>query len=83
MARLIQQGEFIGRGERPAAAALEAELPDDWVIICNKQLVQGGSTQEVDFVVIARHAIFVIDEKSWAGVIRGNDVPGCFLVGTR
>jgi hypothetical protein len=65
LAKLIQSGEFIGRGERATAARLEAELPDDWVIISNKQLVNpDGSSREVDFIVVGDHVVFTIDEKA-------------------
>ncbi|NLS90940.1 MAG: protein kinase [Planctomycetaceae bacterium] len=72
--RLIQVGPFVGVGERKAAECLDRELPGGWRIICNKELVDpDGSTREVDFIVVAPHTIFIIDEKSWSGAIHGNE----------
>jgi hypothetical protein len=43
-------------------------------VICNKEVVTPqGSTYEVDFVIIADHSVFVINEKSWSGRIYGNE----------
>lgn len=39
MAELICLGEFISDGEKQAARSLQNELPDDWVVICNKTFV--------------------------------------------
>lgn len=74
MARLYKGNPFVGRGEEQAAAFLEAQLPGAWSIICNKELVDPrGSTREVDFIIVAQHTIFVVDEKSWSGAIHGNE----------
>jgi hypothetical protein len=74
MAQLIKAGDFVGRGEEPTALHLEQNLPRTWTIICNKELVDPtGSSREVDFIVLAPNAIFVIDEKSWGGEIYGNE----------
>ncbi|MBI3471251.1 MAG: NERD domain-containing protein, partial [Candidatus Solibacter usitatus] len=73
MAEIIQMGSFITPSERATAAKLK-ELPDNWTVICNKELVTpSGLTCEVDFVVLASHLVFVIDEKSWSGDIYGNE----------
>ena len=73
MARLVQFGEFVGPGERLTAAYLETHLPDDWVVICNKELVApDGTTRETDFVIVARNVVFVVEEKHWAGRIDGD-----------
>ena len=74
MAQLHRVNPFVGRGEEKAAAFLEAQLPGAWSIICNKELIDPrGSTREVDFIIVAQHTIFVIDEKSWGGAIHGNE----------
>ncbi len=73
MAKLIQSGEFIGTGERATAARLEIDLPEDWVIISNKQLVNpDGSSREVDFIVVGNNVVYVIDEKAYRGTIAGS-----------
>jgi serine/threonine protein kinase len=65
--------EFITASERDAAKKLQS-LPDSWTVICNKEIVSpAGVTYEIDFVIIADHLVFVIDEKSWSGDIYGNE----------
>src|SRR3990170_6879042 len=74
MATLIKVNPFVGRGEETAAAYLEAQLPGAWSIICNKELVDPcGSTREVDFIIVAQHTVFLVEEKSWSGAIHGNE----------
>ena len=63
MARLVRAGEFVGRFEIKAAKYLEQHLPASWVVICNKSLVRGESTREVDFIIVGEHAVFVVEEK--------------------
>lgn len=73
MAEIIQFGKFITASEREAASRLK-ELPASWTVICNKEVVTpAGDTYEVDFIIIAEHVIFAIDEKSWSGDIYGNE----------
>ncbi len=73
MAELVQMGLFITASERRAAEELR-KLPDQWVVVCNKELVSpAGTVYEVDFIVVGDHAVLAIDEKSWAGQIRGNE----------
>jgi len=74
MARLVLAGGFVGPGEERAARYLEKNLPNPWVVICNKELLNpNGSPREVDFIVVGKHVVFVVEEKSWAGPIHGND----------
>jgi hypothetical protein len=80
MAELRNAGEFVGRGERKAANYLKDRLPTGWTVICNKSLVSGETTREVDFIIVGEHAVFVVEEKSWSGQIRG-DENGWFLDG--
>lgn len=73
MAEIIQFGKFITASEREVASRLK-ELPANWTVICNKEVVTpAGDTYEVDFVIIADHVIFAIDDKSWSGDIYGNE----------
>ena len=66
-------GTFATEGEKRAAEVLK-QLPDSWLIICNKTLpIRDGRSYEMDFVVIGKRWIFLLDEKSWRGNIRGND----------
>lgn len=72
MAEMIYAGEFATESEKRAAAIL-AKLPDDWVVICNKMLATHGRTSEIDFIIIGRRLVFMLDEKSWVGNITGTD----------
>jgi len=73
MAEIVKAGEFATEGERRAAGEL-ANLPADWIVICNKMLpTSNGRTFEIDFIVIGKRHVFLIDEKSWYGQIRGSD----------
>jgi len=74
MAELITQGSFVSIGEERAAQRLAAELPQKWLIICNKCFVSPRGEQfEVDFIIVGRHGLFVADEKSIRGEVRGNE----------
>lgn len=73
MARLVMKGEFVGPGEELSAAYLERTLPYGWVVICNKEIPRERSSREVDFIVVASHCIFVLEEKHWWGEIAGNE----------
>ncbi len=73
MADLISAGSFATEGERKAAKQLQ-HLPSTWTVICNKILpTSDGRSYEIDFIVIGNYWVFLLDEKSWRGKIRGND----------
>ena len=74
MAELLSAaGSFATEGERRAAAVLK-QLPNSWLVICNKTLsTSNGRSFEMDFVVVGKRWVFLLDEKSWRGRIRGND----------
>ncbi|HEU5373877.1 MAG TPA: NERD domain-containing protein, partial [Ktedonobacteraceae bacterium] len=72
MAQLISAGAFATEGEHRAAEMLK-QLPDNWVVICNKVLPKGDRSHEIDFIVIGTRWVFLLDEKSWRGKIHGND----------
>jgi len=76
MAELISAGpaSFATEGERQAAVLLQQQLPSDWIVICNKVFpLNNDSSFEIDFIIIAKRWIFLLDEKSWGGRIRGDD----------
>lgn len=78
MAELIQAGDFATAGEKLTAQTLRDGLPSDWTVIANKLLpLRDGRNFEIDFIVIARHHIFVLDEKAWGGRITGNSQSWC------
>ena len=70
--------EPIGRpkhkGEASGVNFLVKKLPDDYVVVSNVDLPTGrhGRTFDHDVVVIAPHAIFTVELKSWGGLITGN-----------
>lgn len=74
MAELINgASSFATEGERRAAEVLR-QLPADWLVICNKTLpLSGGRSFEMDFVVVGKRHVFLLDEKSWRGKIIGNE----------
>lgn len=72
MARLIVADEWVGRGEKKAAAVFERDLPGDWTVIAGKKLPDQDAS-DVDFIIIGENRIFVVEEKAWHGVIVVND----------
>ena len=73
MAELIMMGSFVTVSERQAAQVLRG-LPEKWIVVCNKEIISpSATTYEVDFIIVADHNVFVIDEKSWRGAIHGNE----------
>ena len=74
MAKIFSVGDFATSGERRVAEELE-KLPNAWIVICNKTLVANNRRSfEIDFIVIGDQWVFLLDEKSWQGHIRGNDM---------
>ncbi|MGH8542621.1 MAG: protein kinase domain-containing protein [Gammaproteobacteria bacterium] len=71
MALLIKLGDFVGPGEEKTATYLQKNLPDDWVVVCNKELVRPASVRELDFIIVGQHSIFAVEEKHWWGSIHG------------
>lgn len=69
----------INAGEKRLMDYLEANLPDDFYLIPNIELVSTNTknnlTQywEYDLIVVAPHAIFNIENKDWRGRIEGDD----------
>ena len=66
--------DFVGPGERLTAQHFQDHLPDSWVVICNREIVQPSlRTREIDFIVVGDHGVYVVEEKHWHGRILGND----------
>ncbi|SHI54554.1 methylation-associated defense system protein kinase MAD6 [Flavobacterium haoranii] len=69
----------VNAGEQKLMDFLEVNLPDDFFLIPNIELVSTNSynnqTQywEYDLIVVAPHAIFNIENKDWRGRIEGDD----------
>ena len=73
-AKLIPLGEPAHDAEREAIYFLAHNLPDGYTVYSNPWLVErSGAIYELDTVVVAPHAIYVVEIKSYRGRIEGND----------
>jgi serine/threonine protein kinase len=73
-AKLIQIGEPAHDAERQALRFLVEGLPESFTVYGNAWLVErSGVVYELDAVVVAPHAIFVVEIKSYRGRIEGTD----------
>lgn len=69
----------VNAGEEKLLKFLEVNLPDDFYLIPNIELVStnphNNQTQywEYDLVVVAPHAVFNIENKDWRGRIEGDE----------
>ncbi|GAB4323026.1 MAG: hypothetical protein Kow0074_14930 [Candidatus Zixiibacteriota bacterium] len=66
-------GQPDTESERLAIRFLAQHLSDDYIIIHNLEIPnRSGFAYEVDLIVIAPHAVYVIEEKGYSGHIVGN-----------
>lgn len=74
MARHLRIGQAVHRAEKEAIDFLVDNLPNSFLVYSNVELATGrpGQTFEHDAIVIAPHAVFTVEIKSWGGTIRGN-----------
>lgn len=73
-AKFIQIGEPAHDAERQALRFLVEGLPEAFTVYGNAWLVErSGVVYELDAVVVAPHAIFVVEIKSYRGRIEGTD----------
>lgn len=77
MARLIHTssaGGVVGRFERLVLEKLLSDLPDEYAVAPNFQLMQKGhEALEYDFTILAPHAMYVVEAKEWYGRVTGDD----------
>jgi serine/threonine protein kinase len=77
MARLINtptSGGLVGPFERLVLQTLLALLPDGYGVAPNFQIKQRNhDALELDFLVLAPHAIYVLEAKEWYGRLTGDD----------
>jgi serine/threonine protein kinase len=73
-ARHVQKGKPVHDAEARGIQALVRELPDNYWVFSNIELPSDrrGQTFEHDAVVLAPHAVFTVELKSWGGRIVGN-----------
>lgn len=71
MAEVLDCNPFDNDGERRVCAALAKGLPPDYRIAHNCFVpVDRGETREIDLIVVAPHATYLIDVKSYDGIIQ-------------
>jgi len=74
MAKYVPIGEPAHDAERAALRFLAENLPSDYTIYANAWLVERtGGVYELDAVITAPHAVFVVEIKSFRGNISGTD----------
>jgi serine/threonine protein kinase len=78
LARLIEPRGGEGpanESERRVVEQLRRELPNDYFLVPNLEVAEprGGQLSEYDLVVVAPHAVYVVEVKSIAGEIRGDE----------
>lgn len=73
MAEIVGGGTPANDAERRVIAHLRDNGPADWFVLHNIEIPVRGDAYEVDLIVVARHAVFVLDVKGTHGRI---DVAG-------
>lgn len=73
-ARRVEKGRPVHEAERRGLDALVRALPEDYTVFTNIDLPGNrlGQSYEHDAVVVAPHAVFTVELKSWGGRIVGN-----------
>ena len=69
MARIVAVGEPANETERLVIRHLERHAPDSWTVLHNVELPSGNRRFEIDLVVVAPHAVHVVDVKGTRGTI--------------
>ncbi len=59
------------RGEESTLKILK-KLPRDFTVITNPVILNRGVKMELDFVVIGKNGVFIIESKNYRGVVSGN-----------
>ena len=67
MAELIQFGEPENESEHIAAQYLRQHLSDDYRLYTNLEIPRNGRLYEVDIILVAPHAVYIIDVKGVYG----------------
>ncbi|MEI7849643.1 MAG: nuclease-related domain-containing protein, partial [Chloroflexota bacterium] len=76
MAKLIQLSNArpVNPSEAQVVQLLMDRLPNTYTLIPNAEIIQRGSSPfEYDLIVIAPHAVYVVEVKRWLGGIQGDD----------
>ena len=64
MAELIVMGDYQGPGEQQTAETLARDLPRSWKVVFGRKL-SGARRDDLDFIVVGEHAVFLLEEKHW------------------
>ncbi len=77
MARLITitgSDAPVNEGERRVVELLVEQLPQQYLVLPNAEIAdRGGQRFEYDVIVVAPHAVYVIEVKDWHGQILGDE----------
>ncbi|MGK3994421.1 protein kinase domain-containing protein [Sorangium sp. So ce1024] len=74
MATFIPIGEPASDRERQALRYLVDGLPEDYLVYGNPWLVErSGAIYRIDALVVAPHALYVVEIESYSGAVSGND----------
>lgn len=58
------------RGEETTLKILR-KLPKDYTILTNPVILNRGITMELDFVVVGKNGVFIVESKNYRGIIKG------------
>lgn len=71
---ILSNSRPADEGEALVAGYLRNHLPDTYTLIPNAEIAERGRPPfEYDLIVIAPHAVYVVEVKRWRGGIRGDD----------
>ncbi len=73
MAKVIKFGEPENESERSAIEYLKGHLPDTYSIYTNLELPRNQQRYEVDLILVAPHAIYIVDVKGIYGRVEVDD----------
>ncbi len=76
MARVINLGgsQPVNEGEAMVVEYLTSTLPDDFILYPNIEITEPGvQPYEYDIIVVAPHAVYVVEVKRWLKSITGGD----------
>ena len=82
VAQLIPVGDTVTAGERRMLEHLRANLSSEWIVLGNPRVHSGKFSREVDAIAIGPRRVWVIDDKGFSGVIRGDTYRWVFEDGT-
>lgn len=72
-AEVIKFGEPENESERSAIQYLKGHLPDNYRLYTNLEIPRGRQLYEVDLIVVAPHAVYIVDVKGVYGRVEVDD----------